>query len=121
VAGALQEFRSKKCRLPWRMFRQRELRLTPFDQRQYRKLIGARAEIGEDNPAGDRIKHRLAMRAVLSSEIRVWLERHGYDMASPDLQAYLKQWTKAQEADGFALAKPSRWSYFHHLLEYTRV
>jgi hypothetical protein len=32
-----------------------------------------------------------------------------------------KQWTEAQELDGFALAKPSRWSYFHHLLEHPRV
>ena len=30
----------------------------------------------------------------------------------------MKQWTKAQEVDGFALAKPSRWTYFRHLLEY---
>jgi hypothetical protein len=88
---------------------------------KYRLHAANLFHIGEDKPAGDRIKHRLAMRAVLSSEIRVWLERHGYDLASPDLQAYLKQWTKAQEADGFALAKPSRWSYFLHLLEYPRV
>ena len=45
----------------------------------------------------------------------------GYDLALPDLQAYLKQLTKAQEADGFSLAKPSRWSYFRHFLEYPRV
>lgn len=77
--------------------------------------------ISGDKPAGDRIKHRLAMRAVLSSEICVWLERNGYDLASRDLQAYLKQWTKAQETDGFALSKPSRWSYFRHLLEYPSV
>jgi glycosyltransferase involved in cell wall biosynthesis len=88
---------------------------------KYRLHAGNLFHIGEDKPAEGRIKHRLAMRAVLSSEIRVWLERHGYDLASPDLQAYLKQWTKAQEADGFALAKPSRWSYFRHLLEYPRV
>jgi hypothetical protein len=61
------------------------------------------------------------MRALLSSEIRVWLERHGYDLVSPNLQTYSKQWTKAQEVDSFALAKPSRWSYFRHLLEYPRV
>lgn len=30
--------------------------------------------INEDKTAGDRIKHCLAMRAVLPSEIRVWLE-----------------------------------------------
>jgi glycosyltransferase involved in cell wall biosynthesis len=77
--------------------------------------------ISDDKPAGDLIKRRLAMRAVLSAEIRVWLERNGYDLASPDLQAYLKQWTKAQESDTFALTKPSRWKYFRHLLEYPRV
>jgi len=54
---------------------------------KYRLHAANLFHIGEDKPAGDRIKHRLAMRAVLSSEIRVWLERHGYDLASPDLQA----------------------------------
>jgi glycosyltransferase involved in cell wall biosynthesis len=77
--------------------------------------------ISEDKPARDRIEHRMAMRAALSTEIRGWLERNGHDLASPNLQAYMKQWTKAQEVDGFAIAKPSRWKYFHHLLEYPRV
>jgi len=77
--------------------------------------------ISENKPARKRIEHRMAMRAVLSAEIRGWLQRNGHDLASPNLQAYMKQWTKAQEVDGFALAKPSRWTYFRHLLEYPRV
>jgi glycosyltransferase involved in cell wall biosynthesis len=77
--------------------------------------------ISEDKPARERIEHRMAMRAALSAEIREWLQRNGHDLASPNLQAYLKQWTKAQEVDRFALAEPSRWKYFHHLLEYPRV
>jgi glycosyltransferase involved in cell wall biosynthesis len=77
--------------------------------------------ISEDKPARERIEHRMAMRAALSAEIRGWLQRNGHDLASPNLQAYVKQWTKAQEVDGFALAKPSRWKYFRHLLEYPRV
>ncbi len=77
--------------------------------------------ISEDKPVRERIEHRMAMRAALSAEIRVWLQRNGHALASPNLQAYMKQWTKAQEVDGFALAKPSRWTYFRHLLEYPRV
>jgi glycosyltransferase involved in cell wall biosynthesis len=77
--------------------------------------------ISEDKPARERIEHRMAMRAALSGEIRGWLERNGHDLTSPNLQAYMKQWTKAQEVDGFALAKPSRWNYSRHLLEYPLV
>jgi hypothetical protein len=33
----------------------------------------------------------------------------------------LKQWTKAQEKDGFELHTPNRWRYFLHLLEYPRI
>jgi len=68
-----------------------------------------------------RIRHRMAMRAALSSEIRGWLERHGHDLSSPDLRDYLKQWTKAQEQDDFELHKPNRWRYFQHLVEYPRI
>jgi glycosyltransferase involved in cell wall biosynthesis len=71
--------------------------------------------------ARNRIEQRMAMRSILSAEIRGWLGRKGRDLASQDLQAYLKQWTKAQEADSFALRKPHRWNYFLHLIEYPRV
>jgi glycosyltransferase involved in cell wall biosynthesis len=67
------------------------------------------------------IEHRMAMRGALLAEIRVWLERSGHDLASPDLRAYLKQWTKAQELDSFNLKKPGRWKYFRHLVELPRV
>jgi glycosyltransferase involved in cell wall biosynthesis len=76
---------------------------------------------GEGKLALDRIEHRMAMRSVLSAEIKAWLGRNGHDLASPDLRAYLKQWTKAQEADSFVLRKPGRWNYFLHLAEYPRV
>ena len=69
----------------------------------------------------DQIEHRVAMRGVLVTEIQRWLQGNGDDLDSPDLQAYLKQWTKAQEVDGFELHKPGRWKYFQHLLEYPRI
>lgn len=78
-------------------------------------------QVGENTQARGRIEHRMAMRAVLACEIRAWLERNGHDLASPDLSAYLKQWDKAQEVDGFALQKPSRWDYFRHLLEFPQI
>jgi len=49
------------------------------------------------------------------------LQRHGQDTGSPDIRAYLKQWAKAQESDGFALSAPSRWKYFRHLLDFPRT
>jgi glycosyltransferase involved in cell wall biosynthesis len=77
--------------------------------------------MSEGQPARDHIEHRMTMRAILSAEIRAWLERNGHDLASPDLKAYLKQWTKAQELDSFALRKPGRWNYFRHLVEFPRI
>ncbi|MGC1415979.1 MAG: glycosyltransferase [Candidatus Acidiferrum sp.] len=86
------------------------------------RLHGANLFQAAEGEAGrGTIEHRMAMRAALSKEILAWLERHGHDLTSPDLQAYLKQWTKAQEKDGFELHTPNRWRYFLHLLEYPRI
>lgn len=46
-----------------------------------------------------------------------WLQTRGGYLGSPDIGAYLKQWEKARESDGFALRTPSRWKYFRHLLD----
>lgn len=67
------------------------------------------------------VEHRLAMRGALLSEIEIWLRKHGKNLNSRDIRAYLKQWRKAQERDGFALRAPGRWEYFRHLLEYPRI
>jgi glycosyltransferase involved in cell wall biosynthesis len=67
------------------------------------------------------IEHRMAMRAELLAEIKKWLAARDRNLASADLQAYLTQWTKAQEADAFKLQKPGRWTYFRHLVEFPRV
>jgi hypothetical protein len=58
------------------------------------------------------------MRASLLAEIQKWLRRNGHDLRSADLRAYIVQWKKAQERDGFALRAPGRWKYFRHLLGY---
>jgi glycosyltransferase involved in cell wall biosynthesis len=73
------------------------------------------------NASPRQIEHRMEMRAALLAEIERWLERRGYDLESPNLRDYLKQWTKAQEVDGFALCAPGRWEYFLHLFEYPRI
>ena len=65
-----------------------------------------------------RIEYRMAMRDVLLKEVRCWLEGHGHDLRSSDLQDYLKQWARAQDADGYLLDTPGRWEYFRHLLEH---
>lgn len=74
-----------------------------------------------EEAARDAVEHRIAMRAGLLTEIRAWLERNGRDLSAPDLSAYLKQWTKAQEVDCFRLRKPNRWKYFRHLHEFPRI
>ena len=68
-------------------------------------------------PSLAQIEHRIAMRAALLDEIKRWLNRNG-DLRSADLRAYLMQWKKAQEQDGFALQAPGRWKCFRHLLSY---
>jgi glycosyltransferase involved in cell wall biosynthesis len=67
------------------------------------------------------IEHRMAMREALVVEIQKWLRRHGQNPDSADIRAYLKQWAKAQESDGFALKTPSRWNYFRHLIDFPRT
>jgi glycosyltransferase involved in cell wall biosynthesis len=67
------------------------------------------------------VEHRMAMRAALLSSIQEWLRSHGHAIDSPEIRAYLKQWTKAQERDGFGLSAPSRWKYFKHLVEFPRI
>jgi len=63
-------------------------------------------------------ERRMAVRDALLREIQNWLQMHGVDLNSTDMRAYLKQWVKSQEHDGFALRTPSRWKYFHHLLDF---
>lgn len=67
------------------------------------------------------IERRMAMREALLREIQNWLRLHGADLNSNDIRAYLEQWTKAQENDGFALRAPGRWKYFRHLLGFPRT
>jgi hypothetical protein len=62
------------------------------------------------------IGNRIAMRAALLSEIENWLKKNGHNVRMRDLRAYLTQWKKAQERDGFELKAPGRWKYFRHLL-----
>ncbi len=71
-----------------------------------------------EHASRSQVEHRMAMRAALFAEIRSWLKKRGEDEDSRDIHAYLKQWTKAQERDGFMLKAPGRWKYSLHLLEY---
>lgn len=69
----------------------------------------------------NQIEHRMAMRTALLAEIEKWLRTNGQDTRSADLLAYLTQWKKAREQDGFALEAPGRWKYFRHLLGFPRT
>lgn len=86
------------------------------------RLHGANLfQSGEDGGRRDAVEHRMAMRAELLAGVEKWLECKGHDFSSRDLQAYLKQWKKAQEADSFKLQKPKRWRYFRYLIEFPRI
>jgi glycosyltransferase involved in cell wall biosynthesis len=86
------------------------------------RLHGANLfQIHEERGANIRVEHRMVVRAALLAEIRCWLERRGHDLDDGDLQAYFKQWAKAQEQDGYVLKAPKRWKYFRHLVEYPQI
>ena len=72
---------------------------------------------GERDSCGQ-IERRMAVRDALLHEIQIWLQLHGADLNSADMRAYLTQWVKSQERDGFALRTPSRWKYFRHLFDF---
>ena len=73
---------------------------------------------GGAGPTKERLQNRVAMRGALVEGIEEWLRRHEIDACTPNIRDYLTQWRKAQEADGFALQAPGRWSYFQHLVEF---
>lgn len=71
-----------------------------------------------ERAAHSQIERKMAMREALLSGIQNWLQRFSEDVNGTNIQAYLRQWIKAQESDGFALKAPSRWKYFRHLLDF---
>ncbi len=86
------------------------------------RLHGANLfQTNEERVSRSQVEHRMAMRETLLGEIENWLQKHGQDTDSPDIRDYLKQWTKAQEGDGFSLRAPGRWKYFRHLLDFPRT
>jgi glycosyltransferase involved in cell wall biosynthesis len=86
------------------------------------RLHGANLfQTDQERSSRSRTEHRMEMRAELMSSIQEWLKSRGHDLDSPDLRGYLKQWTQAQERDGFALKAPGRGEYFRHLLDFPRT
>lgn len=86
------------------------------------RLHGANLfQIDEKQASANQIKYRIAMRGMLLRHIQLGLRTRGYNLHAPDIRDYLKQWTKAQERDGFVLTAPGRWKYFCHLLDHPRT
>jgi glycosyltransferase involved in cell wall biosynthesis len=86
------------------------------------RLHGANLfQTNAEQASHSQMERRMNMREALLGEIQNWLRRHGQNPDSVDLRAYLKQWTKAQESDGFKVRAPSRWIYFRHLLDFPRT
>jgi len=86
------------------------------------RLHGANLfQTDDKSPSRSQLEHRMAMRAILLSGVQGWLKNHGHDLRSTDLRAYLKQWTQAQDQDGFELSAPNRGRLFRHLLDFPRT
>lgn len=86
------------------------------------RLHGANLfQMDKGRDSRSQLEHRMAMRTTLLLSIQNWLAKHGQETGSPDIRAYLKQWTKAQERDGFAFNAPNRWKYFKHLVEFPQI
>jgi glycosyltransferase involved in cell wall biosynthesis len=86
------------------------------------RLHGANLfQTNAERTSRSQVERRMAVREALLGEIQNWLQKHGQDLHSPEIRAYLKQWGKAQESDGFALRAPGRWKYFRHLLDFPRT
>jgi len=64
------------------------------------------------------IERRVATREALLGEIRKWLQEHGEKLDAEENRAYLRQWEKAQERDGFTMLAPGRWKSFRHLIDF---
>lgn len=73
---------------------------------------------GKGRGSRAQIEQRMKMRGALLADIQAWLNEHPNGVHRRDLQAYMKQWYKAQEADSYQLQAPSRWRYFRHLVEF---
>ena len=83
------------------------------------RLHGANLfQVNAERPSRSQIEGRMATREALLRELRHWLQKYGQDISSRNIRAYLKQWVKAQESDGFVLRAPGRWKYFRHLLDF---
>jgi glycosyltransferase involved in cell wall biosynthesis len=86
------------------------------------RLHGANLfHVNAEGSSRSQVEHRMAMRTELLSSIQERLGKLGHDVGTADIRAYLKQWTKAQERDGFALDVPGRWKYFQHLVEFPGI
>ena len=73
-----------------------------------------------DAPAKARLQRRVLATRAIGMGVREWLEKNGFDVKRPELQAYLAQWRIASRAEEFALSPPGRLQFFNHLLEQPR-
>jgi glycosyltransferase involved in cell wall biosynthesis len=84
------------------------------------RVHGANLFADGSDAGGKRHELRLRTRKVLVAGMKAWLTKHGYDLNSPDLHAFFKQWALTQEQDEFLVHPPGRVRTFWHLLEYAR-
>jgi glycosyltransferase involved in cell wall biosynthesis len=70
-----------------------------------------------DAAAKARLQRRVITTRAIGEGVRQWLEKNSFDINSPDLRAFLMQWTISSRASEFALSPPGRLRFFRHLLE----
>jgi glycosyltransferase involved in cell wall biosynthesis len=70
-----------------------------------------------DLAAKARLQRRVVTTRAIREGVREWLEKNGFDVDRPDLQAFLMRWTFSSRVSEFALSPPGRLRFFRHLLE----
>jgi glycosyltransferase involved in cell wall biosynthesis len=88
---------------------------------KYRQHEANLFQMNADRVSREQLERRMATREALFSEIKNWLQKHGESLDFLEIRAYLKQWEKAQESDGFGLRAPGRLKYFQHLIEFPQT
>jgi glycosyltransferase involved in cell wall biosynthesis len=76
------------------------------------------SNIFEGDPAAKaRLQRRVITTRAIREGVREWLEKNGFDVRRPDLQAFLMRWTISSRVAEFALSPPGRLRFFRHQLE----
>lgn len=76
-------------------------------------------DAARSTPDSQRRNNRIAK--IILSEMRLWLQRNGFNTRTGIVRTFLDQWKLFQEIVEFAVAPPTRFQLFSHVLQYNRA